>query len=263
MARATAEEANRAKTHFLANMSHELRTLLHAIIGHAELLSEDSADPAVREKVAQIDAAAYDLLHAVEQLLELTNIESGKITLCYGTIELKPFISDIFEHAKRRCTGPDIHLRLQSDPRVKELVVDSQRLRHILDGLLSNALKYTKRGLIDLIVEAVSKDGPPFMQFVVSDTGIGTDARQKKNLFQPFSQADGSSTRRYGGFSIGLAVSNALARHMDDALNVRSTFGQGSAFELVLPRNPDIEQSAAEQQSETAARLAGAVRISS
>lgn len=161
-------------------MSHELRTLLHAIIGHAELLSEDSADPAVREKVAQIDAAAYDLLHAVEQLLELTNIESGKITLCYGTIELKPFISDIFEHAKRRCTGPDIHLRLQSDPRVKELVVDSQRLRHILDGLLSNALKYTKRGLIDLIVEAVSKDGPPFMQFVVSDTGIGTDARQKK-----------------------------------------------------------------------------------
>lgn len=243
LARATAEEANRAKTQFLANMSHELRTPLHAIIGHVQLLSEENADPGVREEVAQIDAAAHGLLHAVDQLLELTKIESGKITLCYDTIELVPFISDTFEHAKRRCTHPDIHLRLQVDARVKELVVDSQRLRYILDSLLSNALKYTKRGNIDLIVETVIKEGQPFMRFVVSDTGIGIDTRQKQLLFQPFSQADGSSTRRYSGFGIGLAVSNGLARHMGGALNVRSTVGQGSAFELVLPRDPDIEHS--------------------
>ncbi len=254
-----AEAANRAKSEFLANMSHELRTPLTAILGFSELLA-DSAHPdsEQREFVDLIRNSGAALLALINDILDLSRIEANKMPLEKVDIPLQQIIDDVMSVVRIRAEQKGLRLKVVHAFPLSECIhTDRARLRQILVNLMGNAVKFTERGEICLTLRWLREAArAPRMQFAVSDTGIGIPAAKLGEIFQAFTQADGTFARRYGGSGLGLTISQRLAQVLDGEIQVASEVGQGSTFTLtihagLLPEPAGEDERRAEQHGRT------------
>jgi signal transduction histidine kinase len=230
--------ASDAKSAFLANVSHELRTPLNAVIGYSEMLMEDAEDRGHGEHVPdlqKIHTAGKHLLSLINDVLDLSKIEAGKMAVCLEEFELAPLIREVTTTVVPLVAKNANTFQVRECDDVGIVYADPMRLRQVLLNLLSNACKFTERGTITLEIARGMRGGMAQIAFRVSDTGIGLSAEQLSRLFQPFSQADASTTRRYGGTGLGLALSRNLCRLMGGEITVESTPGVGSIFTVWLP----------------------------
>lgn len=235
---ARAQEADKAKSRFLSNMSHELRTPLNAIIGYSQLLKEEVRENGGSTQFAdlgKIEMAGQHLLGLINGVLDLSKIEAGKMDIVLEEVALKQELDRTIDTLVPAASGNGNRLVLNFDPALTTLRTDPVRLRQILLNLLSNACKFTKNGTITLHVRPDRCDGQGEVVFLVEDDGIGLDASQMEGLFQPFHQGDASTTRRYGGTGLGLALSKRLCELLGGSISVASTSGKGSVFMMRLP----------------------------
>jgi len=237
-ARRDAEEANRAKSAFLANMSHELRTPLNAIIGYSEILAEEAEDTGREEDLAdlqKIRTAGKHLLALINDVLDLSKIEAGKMELHLETFSVSTMIHDVLTTISPLVAKNGNRLELDEEGDLGELRADLIKLRQALLNLLSNATKFTSDGVITLIARREAGKGGDWLRLAVSDTGIGISEEQLTKLFQAFSQADASTSRKYGGTGLGLVISRRFCHMMGGDISVESLAGQGSTFTIRLP----------------------------
>ncbi len=248
-----AEIANQAKSGFLANMSHELRTPMNAIIGYSEMLQEEAADlgqPGFIPDLQKIHGAGKHLLGLINDILDLSKIEAGKMTLFIEEFDVAKLVQEVAETVQPLVTKNGNRLQVDCPPGLGLMKADVTKVRQSLFNLLSNACKFTEKGAITLRVRndecRMSNDElrktsgesirhSSFVIFQVTDTGIGMTPEQMSNLFQSFSQADASTTRRFGGTGLGLAISLKFCRLMGGDIKVTSAPGQGSTFTVRLP----------------------------
>ena len=241
-AKETADEANRSKSAFLANMSHELRTPLNAIIGYTEMLHEDAeagGQAAASQDLLKIQGAGRHLLGLINELLDLSKVEAGKMTLHLESFDLRRLIDEVAGTVQPLTAKNGNRLEIQCPANPGLLCADQTKVRQTLFNLLSNACKFTSHGTITLRVERAigtprSAEEPAF-RFQVIDTGIGMTPAQMAKLFQPFSQAEDSTAAKYGGTGLGLALSRKFSELMGGAITVTSEPGRGTTFTVVLP----------------------------
>ena len=236
-----AEAANEAKSRFLANVSHELRTPLNAIIGYSEMLEEDAEEQG--EKQAQADAtriqvAAKHLLHLINEILDLSKIEAGKMDIYYEPFDVRLVVDDILTTIDPAIRKNDNRLSVDCAKNIGFMICDMIKLRQMLFNLLSNAAKFTSNGDINLKVKREQRDEHEWLVFEVSDTGIGIEPVKQQRLFDAFVQADNSTTRKYGGTGLGLAISRKFCEMLGGSLTLESTPGAGSTFTVSLPAEP-------------------------
>ena len=242
IARDAADEANRTKSSFLANMSHELRTPLNAIIGLTEMMVSNAArfgTEKAQEPLQRVNRAGKHLLGLINEVLDLSKIEAGKLELHPESVDLVPLIDEIIGTARQLAEQNKNRVVVECQESLGPLTVDPMRLRQILLNLLSNACKFTKEGEVALRACKVA-DGRSWIEFAVSDTGIGMTAEQQQKLFEEFSQAEALTARRFGGTGLGLAITRKLARLMGGDVTVASEPGKGSIFTVRLPGGTDI-----------------------
>lgn len=227
-----AEAANKAKSQFLANMSHEIRTPMNGIFGFLELLNHSQLSQVQREYIREAKSSSETLLHLINDILDLSKIESGKLSLEILNFNLRTAIEEatlIFVP-----TAFEKHLELHTLIKANvpdEVRGDPSRLRQVLNNLISNALKFTENGEVSIVVETIEeKNGFVTIKFEVMDTGIGISKENAERIFKPFAQADASTTRKYGGTGLGLAITKELVRIMKGTIGVESVLGQGSTF---------------------------------
>jgi PAS domain S-box-containing protein len=247
-AKEAAEGANRAKSTFLANMSHELRTPLNAIIGYSEMLAEEARDSGNDEYVPdleKIQRAGSHLLGLINTVLDLSKIEAGKMDLYLETFDLASMLGDVTATIQPLIQQKGNRLVIRTDEDLGDMHADVTKVRQTLFNLLSNASKFTENGTITLTVARETVDGTPWIGFAVADTGIGMNAEQLGKLFQAFTQADVSTTRKYGGTGLGLVITRRFCQMMGGDITVESTEGEGTTFTVRLPavvgeqRRPD------------------------
>jgi signal transduction histidine kinase len=234
-------EASERKSQFLASMSHELRTPLNAIIGLTEMMVTNAArfgTEKALEPLRRVNAAGTHLLSLINEILDLSKIEAGKLELNPEPIHLARLIDEVVGTAGQLAEKNHNRLIVEAQENLGALNADSMRLKQILLNLLSNACKFTKEGEVALRVRKVA-DGRDWVELAVADTGIGLTAEQQAKLFQEFTQADSLTARRYGGTGLGLAISRKLARMMGGDVTVTSEPGKGSVFTVRLPGSPD------------------------
>lgn len=232
-ARDAAERASRAKSEFVSRMSHELRTPLNAIIGFAELLEAESLSPSHKNYVDRIGGAGRHLMDLINAVLDHAKIEAGGLTLEEIVFDLPAAIEEVRTIFDERASAKGLNFDIQTAPDLPRFMLgDPTRLRQILINLLTNAVKFTERGGVTL--EAMPEGGQ--ILFNVRDTGIGMDAAARARLFQPFSQADDSIARKFGGTGLGLTISKDLIEAMGGTVEVESAPGVGSVFRFRLPR---------------------------
>ena len=232
------EVANRYKSEFLANMSHELRTPLNAIIGYSEMLEEEAADLDQKTFIPdlqKINGAGKHLMSLISNILDLSKIEAGKMDLYLENFEIIPMIKEVIATVKPLIEKNANTLQLHCADGLGQMRSDVTKLRQMLFNLLSNASKFTERGTITLRVDRESANGSGWVSFSVSDTGIGMTPEQTSKLFQAFTQADTSTTRKYGGTGLGLAISQKFCHLMGGEITIESVVGQGSTFKVRLP----------------------------
>jgi signal transduction histidine kinase/CheY-like chemotaxis protein len=242
-ARDQALQANRAKSAFLANMSHELRTPLNAIIGYSEMLQEEAEEASQDRMVPDLEkirGAGRHLLTLINDVLDLSKIEAGKMELYPESFDINALVAEVMDTVRPLAEKNGNTLTVDCPNDLGMMTADITKLRQTLLNLLSNAAKFTDHGTIRFTVRAEGIDGSSRLVFTVTDTGIGITPEQQASLFQSFTQADPSTTRRYGGTGLGLAISQRYCQMMGGAITVRSTPGQGSTFEARVPREmPD------------------------
>jgi signal transduction histidine kinase/CheY-like chemotaxis protein len=231
------EMASQHKSQFVASMSHELRTPLNAIIGLTEMMVNNATrfgTEKAAEPLRRVHRAGTHLLGLINQVLDLSKIEAGKLELSPETVNLAPLLEDVIGTARQLAEQNKNRLILDAQENLGQLTVDPMRLRQILLNLLSNACKFTKQGEVKLRVKKVA-DGRNWIEIAVADTGIGMTPEQQAKLFEEFTQADSSTARQYGGTGLGLAITRKLARMMGGDVTVASEPGKGSVFTVRLP----------------------------
>ena len=241
-AKTAAEEANQAKSAFLANMSHELRTPLNAIIGYSEMLEEDAEAAGQKSFVSdlqKIRSSGKHLLGLINDVLDLSKVEAGKMKLFLETFDVAQLVEEVIATAQPLVEKNGNRLEVHVAPDVGQIREDVTKVRQVLLNLLSNATKFTEKGTVRLEVTREADVTGSWVVFRVRDTGIGMTPEQTTKLFQAFTQADGSTMRKYGGTGLGLALSRKFCVMMGGDINVESTPGQGSTFTVRLPG--DIE----------------------
>ncbi len=237
-ARDAAMEATVAKSRFLANMSHELRTPLNAVIGITEMLmedAEDTGDQSMREPLDRIARAGKHLLQLINEVLDLSKIEAGKLEINYEPVALASLVRDVMGEAEPLAAKNSNQLVVECPPDIGTVHSDPTRLRQVILNLLSNACKFTEKGSVSLLVGRGQSERGDWISIRVIDTGIGMTSEQLGRLFQEFSQADSSTTRKYGGTGLGLAITDRLCRLMGGTIEVESKQGVGTTFSVRLP----------------------------
>ena len=234
------EQAARSRAEFLARMSHEIRTPMNGILGLAEVILHRSVPEEVREELSQIHQSATSLLGILNDILDFSRIEAGRLHLEQAPFDLDALLTTLRGIFGQAASAKGLAFTLEIGPAVpRYLMGDSLRLQQVLSNLLGNAIKFTDAGEVRLDIDASPQDGPAVrLQWRVSDSGIGMDAATQSRLFTPFAQGDDSIARRFGGTGLGLSISQELLRLMDSQLSIDSAPGQGSrfTFELVLER---------------------------
>ncbi|MFK5947823.1 MAG: ATP-binding protein [Methylococcales bacterium] len=242
-AKKKAEAASYAKSLFLANMSHEIRTPMNAVIGFTDLLSSSDLSSQQTGYVKSIQSGSRNLLSLINDILDLSKIEAGKIKIKFDKVNVKQLLKDIYQVFSILAKEKGLVLKLHIDNSVPDLIMsDEIRLRQILFNLLNNAIKFTRKGEINVYADyrRVSADDIfSSMTFSVEDTGIGVQKSDQKNIFNIFEQQDNQSTREFGGAGLGLAISTRLAEKLGASITVKSESGKGSVFQLVL-HSPEI-----------------------
>jgi PAS domain S-box-containing protein len=231
-AQEAAEQANRAKSEFLANMSHEIRTPMNGILGMTELVLETSLTKLQREYLGLVKSSTDALLTVINDILDFSKIEAGKLDLERSPFALRESLEDTIRSLAQRAHAKNLELACRIAPEVPDaLVGDSGRLRQVLVNLVGNAIKFTERGEVVVSVETeVTTEGDAILRFSVADTGIGIPAEKRRMIFEPFEQADGSTTRKYGGTGLGLSISANLVSMMEGRIWVEGAVGHGSTF---------------------------------
>lgn len=255
-ARDAALEATRLKSEFLANMSHELRTPLNAIIGYSEILAEEAEDSGRESDLAdlkKIRSAGKHLLELINDVLDLSKIEAGKMEVHLENFEVNSMIEDVVSTIAPMVAKNNNRLEIHLGEALGDIRADLTKLRQALFNLLSNASKFTSDGIITLAVEREIRNGVDWFHFGVSDTGIGITPEQMNKLFQAFSQADSSTSKKYGGTGLGLVLSRRFCQMMGGDITVESSAGVGSTFTIHLPANGTAPKAAASPEKEDVA----------
>ena len=247
MEAAKAIEANAAKSQFLATMSHELRTPLNAILGYAEIIRDDAnAGQDVQAGDAdRIVNSGRALLHVINDILDLSKIEAGKLDIDPQAVSVGAIVRAVAETCEHIAAANRNKLVVALDPRAEEIVTDPLRLRQCVLNLASNACKFTQGGEVRIVTKRVESAEGPRLWIQVTDTGIGITPEQMAKLFQPFVQADGSTTRSYGGTGLGLVITKRLCELLGGDVALTSTPGKGTTGTIRLPFAPPLAQARA------------------
>ena len=237
-AKEVAESANRTKSAFLANMSHELRTPMNAIIGYSEMLIEEAEDLEPDEFVPDLEkirGAGKHLLELINDILDLSKIEAGKMELYLETFDLSSMIDDVAATVDTLIQKKNNTLQIEKTDNLGSIHADMTKIRQMLFNLISNAAKFTEQGTITLSTHRETTDAGDWLTFAVKDTGIGVAADKIAKLFEEFTQADASTTRQFGGTGLGLAITRRFCQMMGGDITAESTLGEGSTFTIRLP----------------------------
>lgn len=230
--------ANKAKDDFLANMSHELKTPLNSINIISSVMSRNKEENLSEKDVYNlnmINKCGHDLLYLINDMLDISKLEANQIVLNKEDINLKLLIKDITEIFKPQVTNKNLELKVSVEDSIKFIHNDKQRIKQIVENLLSNALKFTARGKIEVQV----KDKNNFIEILVKDEGIGIKEDKLEHIFDRFKQAEESTSRRYGGTGLGLAICKELSILLGGDIKVQSIFGKGSIFRVFIPKNEE------------------------
>ncbi len=233
-----AVKENEAKSQFLANMSHELRTPLNAIIGYSEMISDDMDDgetSKIKEDSQRINNAGKHLLIIINDILDISKIEAGKMELNIEEFDVDDMIDEIIATSKPLASKNNNKLIVVSNKTVKTIKSDLTRTRQILLNLISNAIKFTNDGDIFITINDSELDGQKSVEFIVQDTGVGLEDKYIKEIFSPFNQADLSASKKYEGTGLGLTISKLFCELMNGDISVSSTVGQGATFSVNIP----------------------------
>ena len=236
-----AEMANIAKSEFLANMSHEIRTPMNAVIGFSNILAEEQMDDTHKEYVRTILKSAGNLMTIIDDMLDFSKIESGKLEIECVNCSLGEILNSIesMMHSQTEEKGLEFEI-LEANGLPDQIYTDPSRLRQCLINLINNAIKFTENGFVHVNISLEEIDNKPFIHFDVEDTGIGIAHDNQQNIFESFTQADGSTCRKYGGTGLGLAITKQLVNLLGGEISLKSKEGKGSVFSLKIPAGIDI-----------------------